>query len=159
MLSKALEKATVAVHQVASLVCIPAIALIIVVDVFCRYVLNAPVFWAQDVTTLLLLLVFFGAQPLAYAEGVHVRMELLYGRFAPGIRLIVDAFSNLVIALVSGLIAYRMIDELLDPFAAGDTHGFLKVPVAPFRIAVALIMAILIAEAIVRTVRAIRHHA
>lgn len=148
-----INRLTKAIHLLASVVCIPAIAAIIVLDVFCRYFLNAPLFWAQDVTTLLLLLVFFGAQPMTYAEDFHIRMELLYGRFAPRMQRAVDVLSNLAIVSVSSLIVYRMVDELLDPFAAGDTHGFLKVPLAPFRIAVAVVMAVLICEALARPVR------
>lgn len=156
-MTAAIARLTRAVHMLASLVCIPAIAAIIVVDVFFRYFLNSPVFWAQDVTTLLLLLVFFGAQPLTYAEDVHIRMELLYGRFAPRIRQLVDIFSSLAIAFVSGLFVYRMISELLDPYAAGDTHGFLKVPLMPFRVIVALVMAVLICEALARIVQTLRN--
>lgn len=149
---KAVDRLTRAVHFLAAVVCIPAIAAVIVLDVFCRYFLNAPLFWAQDVTTLILLLVFFGAQPLTYAEDDHIRMELFYGHFRPAMRRAVDVLSNLIIAFVSALFVYRLVGELLDPFSAGDTHGFLKVPLAPFRIAVVIAMLILILQAVVRTI-------
>jgi TRAP-type C4-dicarboxylate transport system permease small subunit len=153
-MSALVEAVARAFGSFASLVCIPVIAAIIVADVFCRYVLNAPLFWAQDVTTLVLLLVFFCAQPIAFAEDVHIRMDLIYGRYGPRMRALADVMTNLVIAFVSGLFAYRMVNEMLDPFARGDTHGFLKVPLAPFRAIVAMVMVVLVLQAISRAIRA-----
>lgn len=152
-MSEVLDRLTRAIHLFASVVCIPAIAVIIVADVFCRYFLNAPIFWAQDVTTLILLLVFFGAQPMTYTDDFHIRMELLYGRFSRRMQQAVDVLSNLAIIFASGLIGYRMIGEMLDPYSRGDTHGFLNVPLTPFRLFVAIVMAVLICEALVRTIR------
>ena len=131
---------------VSTLLC-PAIAILIAADVFCRYLLGAPIVWAQDVTTLILAMFFFGVQPRCLRDDVHVRMTILYDRFSGLWRTAVDVLSYLSAMFLGSLLVYRLIREVTGRFSSGDTHGFLKVPLSPFRIFVATCMFLFVLEA------------
>ena len=131
---------------------VPAIALIVGADVIARYVFSAPLFWAQDVNTLLLLLLFFCGQPACLRYGDHVRMELLYQRFPAFWQHVVDSIAALLAAFIAATIAYRLGREMVDPFAAGDTHGFIKFPVQSVRVVLIIVLALVIVEALRRLI-------
>lgn len=136
------------VFRAISVMVVPSIALIVGADVVARYVFSAPLFWAQDINTLLLLLLFFCGQPICLRHGDHVRMELLYQQFGRTARRLVDSLSALLATFIAATIGYRLMREMLDPFAAGDSHGFLKVPVWPVRAILILVLALVVIEAI-----------
>ncbi|MEO4043938.1 TRAP transporter small permease [Hoeflea sp. CAU 1731] len=131
-----------------SIVVTPAMAVIVGADVVARYVFSAPLFWAQDVTTLLLLLLFFCGQPVCLRYGDHVRMELLYERFSDFWRRVIDSVSSGLAAFIAGTIFYRVWKEMHDPFAAGDAHGFIKFPVWPVRIVLLIVLTLMVIEAL-----------
>ncbi len=142
--------------SVMSVGVVPAIALIVGADVVARYVFSAPIFWAQDVNTLLLLLLFFCGQPVCLRYGDHVRMELLYQRFPVLLKRAVDSLSALMAVFIAWTIGYRLWREMNDPFAAGDTHGFIKFPVMPVRIVLLIVLALVFLEALRRLIAAWR---
>lgn len=136
------------VFRAISVTVVPTIALIVGADVVARYVFSAPLFWAQDINTLLLLLLFFCGQPVCLRYGDHVRMELLYQRFGRTGRRLVDSLSALMGMFLAGTIGYKIVKEMLDPFSAGDTHGFLKVPVMPVRALLVIVLILVVVEAL-----------
>ncbi|WDP93263.1 MAG: TRAP transporter small permease [Desulfobacter sp.] len=61
-----------------------AMAVIVTVQVFSRYVLNHSLFWSEELARLLLVwLTFFGAT-VAYYHGAHPGVDGFYRRLAPG---------------------------------------------------------------------------
>lgn len=63
-----------------------AMAVIVAVQVFSRYVLNHSLFWSEEVARLLLVwLTFFGAT-VAYYHGAHPGVDGLYRRLSPAWR-------------------------------------------------------------------------
>src|SRR5690606_25295999 len=79
-------------HKLATLVAIPALTLMIVVDVAMRYIFNSPFEWAIEVYEALLLISFFGTLPYVTRKNGHIRMELLYTHF----RGLLLRFSNVL---------------------------------------------------------------
>ena len=52
--------------------------LFIVLQVFCRYVLNNSLFWPEDVSLMMMIWVAFAVAPMAYRKGANVSLEMLY---------------------------------------------------------------------------------
>jgi tripartite ATP-independent transporter DctM subunit len=60
---------------------------------FTRYVLNSPAFWAEELGRLTLVWLAFVGGGLAAWKGSHFRVDLVYRRLAPGLRVLVDGFN------------------------------------------------------------------
>ena len=114
-----------------------AMVLTITIDVFLRYVFNAPTKWSYDITfmiggTLLIM-------PMAYVlmHKGHVNIDILYRTFSPRTKLIIDVVLDLlfffplmlVILYMSTKHAYTSISlrEL-------SNVGFWRPPLYPFRV-------------------------
>ena len=74
-------------------------------DVFCRYALNDPTFWATEIATYLLVGMTFLALAATERAGAHIRVELLLGWLRPAARLRVEliaAWLGLFFVLFAG---------------------------------------------------------
>jgi TRAP-type C4-dicarboxylate transport system permease small subunit len=73
-----------------------SMALVVAVQVFCRYVLNASLFWSEELARYMLVwLSFFGAT-VAYHRHLHPGVDLVVRRLGPSGQKVAAAFSHLV---------------------------------------------------------------
>ncbi|OWZ89546.1 MULTISPECIES: TRAP transporter small permease [unclassified Ensifer] len=89
-------------------------ALILLVEVFLRYVLNSPTIWAHETTVFLCGVAFIFGGLYCTARNTHIRVVLLYDHFSPRARRIADIVISLVSALASGFFAfaaYHMVER------------------------------------------------
>lgn len=82
-------------------VTMPALVLLVTLDVALRYVFNAPLEWARDVNGVLLLIGVLCALPHAWDRAYHIRMEVFYTRFTTRRRRWADVLSS-----VSGIVFF-----------------------------------------------------
>lgn len=73
--------------------------LIIILQVFGRYVLNASPVWAEQAALLILIWCVFIAAAAGVREGFHIRISVLVDRLPNRLRGLIDRVSNLVVAL------------------------------------------------------------
>ncbi len=111
---------------------LPALVVLVTLDVVLRYVFDAPLRWGRNVNGLLFLVSMFSALPHAWDRGYHIRMELLYDRMsgvARGWADIVAAVSGIGMLGLLVVQAWRFV-----PYMArtGETGEELLVPVWPF---------------------------
>ena len=95
--------------------------LIVSFEVMMRYVFNAPTKWVFD--TSYMLLASFLAVGFAYVmlHRGHIRVDLLYNRFPPRTRLIIDSVLNLIIFLpLFTLITIEIVEEVNYAFTSGE---------------------------------------
>ncbi len=60
------------------MVCGAGMALIVILQVFCRYVLNNSLFWSEELARYLMVWLTFLGASVAYRRGVHPGIDLLY---------------------------------------------------------------------------------
>jgi len=78
-----------------------SMALIVAVQVFCRYVLNASLFWSEELARYMLVwLTFFGAT-VAYYRNLHPGVDVLTTRLSPGKQRLAGLMVHLVCMLLS----------------------------------------------------------
>src|SRR5207253_6903185 len=93
-----------AVDAVAALL-LAADLVVVLLSVFYRFVLNAPLEWADDVARgLMVALSFFGAAG-ALARSENVGVAFFADKLRPGTRRVVDAAVMLVVVITAGAIA------------------------------------------------------
>ncbi|MFN3274198.1 MAG: TRAP transporter small permease subunit [Paracoccus sp. (in: a-proteobacteria)] len=81
-------------------------AAILLVEVFLRYVLNAPTRWAHETTTTLCALAFLYGGLFCAARNSHIRVVLIYDMLSGRARRALEAVIAAVSALASGMFAY-----------------------------------------------------
>ncbi|MDH3208382.1 MAG: TRAP transporter small permease [Gemmatimonadota bacterium] len=102
-------------------VTMPALVVLVTLDVALRYVFNAPLQWARDVNGLLLLISIFCALPHAWDRAYHIRMEVFYTRFSESRRRLADVVSSLAGVVFFGLMAVQAVRFVPFMIQTGET--------------------------------------
>lgn len=100
-----------------------------VVDVFMRYVFNAPITGATEVSELMMVIVVFPALAWIALERSHITVDLLLTKWPRPIRLFVEMIT-LLFAL--GTFAIVTWQSFLESAEVKDTTSLLEVPESPF---------------------------
>lgn len=119
------------VETFAACVLIVAFTLILSVNVFGRYVLNAPLFFAEELAVYILIWMAFLAAAASIGRGDLVRVSLvdaLPPRFVRAIRLVVEI---LVFAMLAGML-YAAWKWFNGPAVAFEQALTLNMPKRPF---------------------------
>lgn len=85
------------------IVCILAIAAIVMYEVVVRFAFDAPTVWVQECAVYLLIaLAFLGLAP-TQQKGEHIRIDVLLKKLPPRVHLALEIFTCLAIALFAGV--------------------------------------------------------
>ena len=102
------------------------------IDVVGRYLLNAPLSGAFEMTELMLGALVFVALPLVSRAGAHVEVDLLVGALPRAVQKALGLFAATVSALVLCWFACTLFGLMLDQWHEGARSVSLGVPLAPF---------------------------
>ncbi len=108
-----------------------------VADVALRKLANAPIFGAQNISELALLVVVFAAIPYCGRVNGHVAIDLI-GGLSPRVLRITDALVNLVGAAVFVVLAWRALRAAGQAMEIGRVSNLLAIPHWPFYGVIAL---------------------
>ncbi len=126
------DRISKALYRVAVDAALPALMLIVTLDVVLRYVFNAPLPWGRDVNGLLLLITIFSALPHAWDRGYHIRMEVFYNRLQGRSRNVADVATGAAGILFFGLMGVQALRFTPYMAATGETGEDLLISVWPF---------------------------
>ena len=126
------EKTAVRLFKLGIYVTMPALVVLVTLDVALRYVFNAPLQWGRDVNGLLLLMTIFCALPHAWDRAYHIRMEVFYLRLSGARRRAVDVLTSVAGIIVFGLMAVQGARYVPFMIQARETGEDLDVPLWPF---------------------------
>ncbi|WJJ92541.1 TRAP transporter small permease [Neopusillimonas aromaticivorans] len=123
-------------------IALASIMFLMLIDVTGRYLFNAPLPGAVEIIELAMGVCVFAALPLVTASNEHIRLDYL----SNAVRGRVRALTNAIVATISTagmvLLAWRIVDKALSIARYGDTTPFLKIPMAPIALFIALCAAI-----------------
>lgn len=125
-------RASLGLHSLGVYVGLPALVVLVSLDVLLRYVFDSPLAWSRDANGLLLLFTLFSCLPHAWDRGYHIRMEILYSRMSRKAQEIVDVLTGLagvVFAATIGIQSLRFVPFMM---AVGETGEDLLIPLWPF---------------------------
>lgn len=94
----------------AVIVCMTVMIVVVAAQVFMRYVLNASLDWADEVSRLAFVWSIFLAIPLGIREGAHVGIDLVVARFSERPRRVLAHAMALLSALMLAVIFVTSID-------------------------------------------------
>lgn len=101
------------------------------VDVWGRYIFNAPVPGGFEVTELMMAALIFAGLPLVTAEGEHITVDLADFSMSRRLRGFRDALISLACAAMMGVLSHRMWLKAVEQVDYGDQTAVLHIPVAP----------------------------
>lgn len=95
--------------RVSSAAMLVVIVAINAVNVVGRYLLSAPISWAEEITLYLMIGAVFLASPAVTWDGAHIRMDILARALPAGIRRLLEAVADLVSFAVAALLVYASV--------------------------------------------------
>ncbi|MCB1759903.1 MAG: TRAP transporter small permease [Gammaproteobacteria bacterium] len=81
-------------------------AMILIQEVFLRYVLNAPTIWAHETTIFLCAVAFVYGGLYCTARNAHIRVVIIYDRLHVKLRRVFDVVISLICAVSAGFFSY-----------------------------------------------------
>lgn len=135
-----------------------ALTLALTYEVIMRYAFNAPTVWAFDVSYMLGGTLFFaGAAYTLWSKG-HVRIDILYLRFSPRGRALLDIIFTLIFFFpLWGILLVELIPYVYDSWASGERalESFWRPPIYPFKTVLPVGVALLLLQGIAEFIRSL----
>jgi TRAP-type C4-dicarboxylate transport system permease small subunit len=119
-----------------------AMMALIFVDVFLRYLFNAPIAGSLEIIQFLLAIVIFAALPLVSASQGHITVGLLEGLFLGQGRRVQKAVVSLISVGALALIASLMVRQGLSAARFQKVTGYLELPLSWLAFAMAGLAAV-----------------
>lgn len=132
MIMRGVDRVTDVLFWIASIICLPALAGVITLDVFMRYVMNAPLIWSYEFSELMLLVILFSAVPFTTKVNGNVRMDLLYRAMKGPVRRFADFLWGACGLVFFVLLAYRAAEQVPTLYRQNRMKDFLEVVEWPF---------------------------
>jgi TRAP-type C4-dicarboxylate transport system permease small subunit len=126
------DRISTALFRVAVKAALPALMVVVTLDVILRYLFNSPLPWGRDVNGLLLLITIFSTLPHGWDQGYHIRMEVFYNRLAGRVRNLADVATGVSGILFFGFMGVQALRFIPYMAATGETGEDLLIPVWPF---------------------------
>ncbi len=126
----------------ATTILLPAIVILVTVDVAIRSLNAGALSWSHELLGLLLLVFFLMGLPYCAQRNELIRVDLFARFFPPGVAAWVHRLSNLLSAFIGGLLCYQAAITGQDMFAYDDGMVTLPVPLWPFAYTVSVLAAV-----------------
>lgn len=130
-----------------------------VYEVISRYLFNAPTIWAYEVGYMATGANFMLGVAYTLREGAHIRIDVLYSRFRPRTKALVDVLGYLLLFLPVGIwLSYRLGTYTLEAYESGEHSGesAWNPTIWPFRVVFFVGFTVLTLQACVEFVRAFK---
>ena len=131
-------------HEIGTLMVLPAMTLLITLDVVARYFFNAPFLWGEEVYGLLLFLVLMLSMTYTWDKGGHMRMELLYVNLRGTARTVADLATGLTGIVFFGFLGFQSVRDIDYMRRTNESTDVLQIQLWPFRALMALICAVFV---------------
>ena len=138
LLDRGSARASGALFAIGVRAALPALLIMVTLEVVLRYGFNSPLQWSRDVNGLLLLITLFSTLPQAWDRGYHIRMEIVHRRLRGRWRSVADALSALAGLVFFGLMSIQAVSFARYMFVTGETGEDLNAALWPFMVYVAV---------------------
>lgn len=103
-----------------------------VTDVCLRYFFNNPIKGSNQTTEFLMVVVGFLGLAWCALKGMHIKVNLIVGRFSERTQSILDTVNHIIVIGVCALIASQLWRETLVVLARGRASDLTGIPYYPF---------------------------
>lgn len=107
-------------------------------DVIGRYIFNAPITGAYEITEVMMVTVIFLFIGYTQAEKAHISIDLVVRLLPKKLRMTIDLITHLLSLFIIILIAWMNILRCLELMRRNEVTAILYIPVAPFVLILAI---------------------
>jgi TRAP-type mannitol/chloroaromatic compound transport system permease small subunit len=125
-------------------------------EVFSRYVLGAPTFWAYEVGTMVMGTHFLIGLAYTLRQREHVRVDFFYAHVSPRKRALIDAFTYAALVLpVAGWLTVGLWGKVQSAYESHERSGMsaFNPVIWPFRLIMCTAFALLFLQALAELLR------
>jgi TRAP-type mannitol/chloroaromatic compound transport system permease small subunit len=125
-------------------------------EVFSRYVLGAPTFWAYEIGTMVMGTHFLIGLAYTLREREHVRVDFLYAHVSPRKRALIDAFTYAALVMpVAGWLTAGLWGKVQSAYESHERSGMsaFNPVIWPFRLIMCTAFALLFLQALAELLR------
>jgi TRAP-type mannitol/chloroaromatic compound transport system permease small subunit len=129
---------------------------VVLYEICARYLFNRPTIWAQEISQMIYgaYVILLGGYVLQ--RGGHVNVEILYGKFRPRTRAIIDLFTWLLFFFFCGLILVKGWEMAWDSFIVRETEPTsFAPPVYPIKMTIPLGALLILLQGLARFFRSL----
>ena len=143
-----------ALDEILASTALAVIILLTLAGVFCRYLLNHPIPWQEEVSTVLMVwLVFMGCSVVA-KKSAHIRIDTLSKLAPPRARTVWLIAVNLIMLTVLGIVCFYAARLTMQ---TQKLTTLLKIPYQVVYAAAPISIALIIIHTVIDTVKLTRH--
>lgn len=93
----------------ASYFCLAGMLILVISDPILRYVLGTPLYWSNEVSTFLMVMMVFSGLGVSFARGKHVRVTLIFNKLSEKAQRVLWVFVSLITLCYIGFLLYAAI--------------------------------------------------
>jgi TRAP-type mannitol/chloroaromatic compound transport system permease small subunit len=135
------------------------LTVVMVYDVFMRYLFNAPTFWGFDISYMLGGTFFILGMGYTLLKDKHVRVDVFYATFSTRTKAYIEVILGVVLFFPAfGLLLYQLIPYVLQSWIDREStlESFWRPPIYPFKTALLIGVALLLLQGFSLFIRNIR---
>jgi TRAP-type C4-dicarboxylate transport system permease small subunit len=126
------------IFGVVAVVVLVCMMMLTVCDVCLRYFFNRPIMASAEVTEYMMVMVGFLGLAWCAVKGMHIKVQLIVGRFSERAQGIVDTINHIIVVGLCVIIAWRSFSESLVAREMGRASEITGTPHYPFYLIVVL---------------------
>ena len=128
----ALKRVADGFNWIALAITLPALCLIVTVNVFMRYIIRSPILGSDEITGIFFsLVVFFSLAHCWMADG-HIRTEMVVSRLGRRWRAILNLMAEVIALVFSGVLTYAIFRETEEYIHFHKISMDASIPLWPF---------------------------
>jgi TRAP-type transport system small permease protein len=134
------------------LIVLPAISIVVIVDVILRYFFNDPFIWGLEFNEWTLLLVFILALPECTRQNGHIRMELVVSNLSPRLQAAFDMVYVACAIWLFYLLGLHAWEEFLFDYELNRVTEYVQLPIWLHHLLILGMCAMLIVYFVLRSI-------
>jgi len=137
----------------ASYVCLGGMLLLVISDPILRYFVGQPLYWSNEVSTFLMVLMAFTALGITLIKGKHVRVTLIFSRLPRKVQNVLWVIISLMTIFYVGILSYAVMRLALSSLALNAETPTAELPFFPWQVIAALGLIVFLVALVAFTVR------
>jgi len=121
---------------ILSYICVVGILLVVISNVFLRYVLGSPFYGGDEVSINLMIIMVYFASGIVLAEGRHIRVSVVFNRLPRKAQNVLWVVVSLFGAGYAGFLSYAVILLTIDTLQLGTYSVTTDWPIAPWQMVI-----------------------
>jgi len=124
--------------NIAGMAFLIILMLLITADVLLRAIFDQPIRGSVELAELVMVMTIFLALGWVQTNRANISVDILFERFPPKVKVVLNLATYLLCLLVCGLILWRSIEFQMYLQDSGRSTNILRIPVFPFQLMVVI---------------------